>query len=108
MSDGEVFYHIRNGIRNTGMPARPMSDQEIWQLVAYLRNLPNVVPLAPEPTVALRLRQRQKRTMWAQPAARNVTRPSIFAGAHRGRRTWYAIRESTLMPSFLIFRCLIP
>ena len=26
MPDGEVFYHIRNGIRNTGMPAWSMPD----------------------------------------------------------------------------------
>jgi predicted CXXCH cytochrome family protein len=40
MPDGEVFYHIRNGIRHTGMPGWGMPDDHIWQLVAYLRNLP--------------------------------------------------------------------
>ena len=35
MSDGEIFYHIRNGIRNTGMPAWELPDREIWQLVTY-------------------------------------------------------------------------
>jgi predicted CXXCH cytochrome family protein len=49
MPDGEVFYHIRNGIRNTGMPAWSMPDREIWQLVAFLRHLPRVVPSAQEP-----------------------------------------------------------
>ena len=49
MSDGEIFYHIRNGIRNTGMPAWSMPDGQIWQLVAYLRSLPKVATLAPEP-----------------------------------------------------------
>ena len=34
MSDGEIFYHIRNGIRNTGMPAWQLPDRQIWQLVA--------------------------------------------------------------------------
>jgi predicted CXXCH cytochrome family protein len=48
-SDGEVFYHIRNGIRNTGMPAWSMPDTQLWQLVAYLRNLPKVASLLPEP-----------------------------------------------------------
>jgi predicted CXXCH cytochrome family protein len=52
MPDGEVFYHIRNGIRNTGMPAWSMPDAQIWQLVAYLRNLPKVASLSPEPPVA--------------------------------------------------------
>jgi predicted CXXCH cytochrome family protein len=45
MSDGEIFYHIRNGIRNTGMPAWNMPDNQIWQLVGYIRNLPTVAPL---------------------------------------------------------------
>ena len=41
LTDGEIFYHIRNGIRNTAMPAWNMPDSEIWQLVAYIRNLPD-------------------------------------------------------------------
>ncbi|MEJ0096290.1 MAG: c-type cytochrome [Methylocella sp.] len=45
MSDGEIFYHIRNGIRNTGMPAWSEPDEQLWQLVAYLRHLPIVAPL---------------------------------------------------------------
>ena len=46
MTDGEIFYHIRNGIRNTGMPAWQLPDRQIWQLVAYIRHLPRVAPLA--------------------------------------------------------------
>jgi predicted CXXCH cytochrome family protein len=46
MSDGEMFYHIRNGIRNTGMPAWDMPDRQIWQLVAYIRHLPNPARMA--------------------------------------------------------------
>lgn len=41
-TDGELFYLIRNGIRNTGMPGWQLSDLETWQLVAALRNLPQV------------------------------------------------------------------
>jgi predicted CXXCH cytochrome family protein len=52
MSDGEIFYHIRNGIRNTGMPAWSMPDEQIWQLVAYLRHMPVVAPLASVPAQA--------------------------------------------------------
>ena len=48
MPDGEIFYHIRNGIRNTGMPAWNMPDNQLWQLVAYIRTLPNTAPLAPD------------------------------------------------------------
>src|SRR3984893_5283409 len=46
LSDGEIFYHIRNGIRNTAMPAWNMPDRETWQVVAYIRHLPIVTPLA--------------------------------------------------------------
>ena len=45
MTDGEIFYHIRNGIRNTGMPAWNFPERQIWQLVLYIRNLPITVPL---------------------------------------------------------------
>ena len=47
MQDGEVFYHIRNGIRHTAMPGSGMPDEQIWQLVVYLRNLPKVASLQP-------------------------------------------------------------
>jgi predicted CXXCH cytochrome family protein len=45
--DGELFYHIRNGIRNTGMPAWDLPDSKIWQLVAFIRNLPEVAQMTP-------------------------------------------------------------
>jgi predicted CXXCH cytochrome family protein len=48
-TDGEIFYHIRNGIRNTGMPAWDMPDDELWQLVAYIRELPETAILAATP-----------------------------------------------------------
>jgi predicted CXXCH cytochrome family protein len=47
MSDGELFYHIRNGIRNTAMAAWNLPDRETWQLVSYLRDLPKVAQLTP-------------------------------------------------------------
>lgn len=46
LTDGELFYHIRNGIRNTGMPAWNMPDRQISQLVLYIRHLPITVPLS--------------------------------------------------------------
>ncbi|MGH9809750.1 MAG: c-type cytochrome, partial [Terriglobia bacterium] len=46
LSDGEVFYHIRNGIRNTAMPAWNLPEREVWELVSYTRHLPEVAPLA--------------------------------------------------------------
>jgi predicted CXXCH cytochrome family protein len=42
ISDGEMFYHIRNGIRNTAMPAWSFPDRQVWELVAYIRTLPIV------------------------------------------------------------------
>lgn len=45
-TDGEMFYLIRNGIRNTAMPGWQFPDQQIWQLVAYIRKLPITAPPA--------------------------------------------------------------
>ena len=48
LSDGELFYIIKQGIRLTGMPAwgedTPEDDQESWQLVHFIRHLPNITP----------------------------------------------------------------
>ncbi|PPQ33976.1 cytochrome C [Rhodopila globiformis] len=46
LTDGEMYYHIRNGIRNTGMPAWNMPERQIWQLVLYIRHLPITVPMS--------------------------------------------------------------
>jgi predicted CXXCH cytochrome family protein len=48
MSDGELFYHLKNGIRHTGMPAWTLPDQKLWQVAAYLRHLPRVAALSPQ------------------------------------------------------------
>lgn len=45
-TDGDLFYFIRNGIRNTAMPGWQLLDQELWQLVSYIRKLP--LTAAPE------------------------------------------------------------
>jgi predicted CXXCH cytochrome family protein len=42
-TDGELFYFIRNGVRNTGMPGWQLPDQQTWQLVSCIRNLPATV-----------------------------------------------------------------
>jgi mono/diheme cytochrome c family protein len=48
LSDGELFSIIENGIRLTGMPAwgdpGPEDDNESWELVHFIRHLPNVRP----------------------------------------------------------------
>jgi mono/diheme cytochrome c family protein len=45
-SDRELFWIIKNGIRLSGMPAsgRVESDEHIWDLVLYVRSLPNGLP----------------------------------------------------------------
>ena len=47
-TDGELYYTIYNGIRLSGMPAfgeRDQSDAEsTWQLVRFIRHLPNLTP----------------------------------------------------------------
>ena len=52
LTDGEIFYHIRNGIRNTAMPAWNLPDGEVWQLVAFIRNLPQVASMSAATTPA--------------------------------------------------------
>jgi predicted CXXCH cytochrome family protein len=52
LTDGEIFYHVRNGIRNTAMPAWNMPDRQVWQLVSYIRSLPLVASLHGDSPVA--------------------------------------------------------
>ncbi len=44
MSDAELFWVIKNGIRMTGMPAwgPSHSDAELWDIVAFVKTLPNM------------------------------------------------------------------
>lgn len=48
LSDGELFFIIKNGVRLTGMPAwgkeTPEDDVESWKLVAFIRHLPRITP----------------------------------------------------------------
>jgi mono/diheme cytochrome c family protein len=45
-SDSELFWIIKHGIRNTGMPAWSglLADEEIWQIVGLLRNSRDLPP----------------------------------------------------------------
>jgi predicted CXXCH cytochrome family protein len=52
MSDGEIFYHLKMGIRHTGMPAWTLPDRKLWELTAYLRDLPHVAELSSHGTVS--------------------------------------------------------
>ena len=46
LSDGEIFYIIKNGVRLTGMPAwgeaTPEDDAASWHLVHFIRHLPRI------------------------------------------------------------------
>ncbi|MCA1580968.1 MAG: c-type cytochrome [Acidobacteria bacterium] len=46
LSDGEIFYIIKNGVRLTGMPAwgqdTPEDDRQSWHLVAFIRHMPRI------------------------------------------------------------------
>ena len=42
LSDGELFYIIKNGIRFTGMPGWGGEDEDNWKLVLFLRHLPEL------------------------------------------------------------------
>ena len=48
LTDGELYYTIRNGIRLTGMPAwgepEPHRDDDSWKLVLFIRHLPQITP----------------------------------------------------------------
>ncbi len=48
LSDGELFYTIKNGVRLTGMPAwgedTPEDDTASWHLVSFIRHLPWITP----------------------------------------------------------------
>jgi mono/diheme cytochrome c family protein len=47
MSDGELYYTIKNGVRLSGMPAfgdPGDHDSDSWKLVVFIRHLPQLTP----------------------------------------------------------------
>ena len=44
LSDGELMYIIKNGVRFTGMPGWGGDDEENFKLVLFIRHLPQVSP----------------------------------------------------------------
>jgi len=42
LTDGEIFYIIKNGIRFTGMPGWGGEGEENWKLVLFIRHLPKI------------------------------------------------------------------
>jgi mono/diheme cytochrome c family protein len=45
LTDGELFYLIRNGVPFTGMPGWGGEDEENWKLVLFIRHLPEIQPV---------------------------------------------------------------
>jgi mono/diheme cytochrome c family protein len=45
-TEAEIFWIVKHGIRNTAMPAwgRQLSDENIWQVVAFLKRLDALPP----------------------------------------------------------------
>src|SRR5215469_7196424 len=98
-SDGVLFYFIQNGVRNTGMPAWPLSDQQIWQVVAYLHNLPEMT----EPVVQTGMRS----VAWATSAhyvGSAACQPCHAAIYERWRKTPMAnvVRDPRVHPDAII------
>ncbi len=48
-TDGEMFYLIGHGVRNTAMPGWQLPEVEIWNLVSFIRSLPETAPNASAP-----------------------------------------------------------
>jgi mono/diheme cytochrome c family protein len=47
LSDGELYYTIKNGVRLSGMPAfgdPGDDDMDSWKLVSFIRHLPQLTP----------------------------------------------------------------
>lgn len=42
LTDGELFYIIKNGVRFTGMPGWDGEDEDNWKLVLFIRHLPQL------------------------------------------------------------------
>ena len=53
-SDGTLFWIIQNGLPHTGMPGwkDTLTDEQIWQQVRLVRQLPQGLPPDPTPTPA--------------------------------------------------------
>jgi mono/diheme cytochrome c family protein len=64
LSDGELFYIIKNGVRLTGMPAwgedTAEDDRQSWHLVHFIRHLPRITSMEIEEMKELNPKTRQE------------------------------------------------
>ncbi len=46
MSDAELYWVIKNGIKMTGMPSfgKTHSEEQLWAMVSFVKRLPNMTP----------------------------------------------------------------
>jgi hypothetical protein len=46
LSDAELFWVVKNGLKMTGMPAfgNTHTEEQLWGIIAFLRRLPNLAP----------------------------------------------------------------
>jgi predicted CXXCH cytochrome family protein len=51
-NDGELYFHVVNGIRHTGMPGWTLAERQAWELILYIRHLPGGVSLEPDSRTA--------------------------------------------------------
>ncbi|MEZ5815496.1 MAG: c-type cytochrome [Hyphomicrobiaceae bacterium] len=102
----ELFWVIKHGIKMTGMPAWEMklSDAEIWSIVAFVKKLPDVSPLAYanaakvvenggefKPSKALGTLGEQPPTGGGHEVAVRVSRASTTDHAHASSAGWKAL-----------------
>jgi predicted CXXCH cytochrome family protein len=96
--DGEIFYHIRNGIRNTGMPAWDLPDHQIWQLVSYIRNLPKVAQMTPTAANAALLSKTAIAAPVASPPHQHYVGSAACKGCHESVYTrWGKTRMANVV-----------
>jgi Cytochrome c. len=48
LTDGEMFYIIKNGVRFTGMPGWDLDDNHNWSLVSLIRQFAKETPQQPQ------------------------------------------------------------
>ena len=101
LSDGEIFYHIRNGIRNTAMPAWGLPDREIWQLVSYIRDLPQVAQMTPDAADTARRAPQGQQSHYVGSAACKSCHENVYA---RWSKTLMAnvVRDPRQQPDAII------
>jgi mono/diheme cytochrome c family protein len=82
-TDGELFYFIRYGIRNTGMAGWQLPDRDTWQLVAYLRNLPKTAGRPPKVNRQGPNQPWRGLTMWDPSPVKSAMPPFMLRGKRR-------------------------